>query len=1076
MALGGQVAAQIYGTAPVQQPTGGFGIDGDGYTNYPTNGIGDWFDYTPPTLTGGGTIFNMETPEPYDLNYPLISIHYNDYWGNGVDPTSFTSSTKIHHPYDETFTWGPGQVLDKNEISNATMLFTRGDPALGGNANDLWCVFAADRQVNNGDAYIDFEFLQNPLYQVPYPDNPNSGYFVGEGPHGTRTIGDILVTIQFENGGTNAIPTVHKWVAIGSSYGWEVLPLTEWPASSLYMTSNQEVTTAPWLPFGQPSYLVNQFAEGAINLSAFIPGIGFDECNYLATIFVRTKTSQSTTAELKDFPGAPYQLDMTPNLVCAEDTTVAACSSLTEIEAAYAEWAAGFSFGGGVDPVTDNLDDLPATFADLLALQGVEITACGGSYTFTLEVQDACMDVPETCESTFTVLPSDLVVSCPDPVSLPACTPLADIQAAYATWVSGFSVTGGCEPISNISGIPTLPENVACLGANLSFTFTADNGEGYCEDEESCTSTFVVAADVPVDVTCATAVNLPACTPYADIQTAYATWAAGFSFTGGCGATSNITQIPSLPTDFCDGVDLSFTYSASDNCSSDQCTSTFVVDPDLDAPDLICPSNFSQWCPDVVILTPPEYSDNCTAYEDILLEYSFDGGAYLVPTFPLYFNDLTPGIHTLEYRTTDDCGNVATCTFTIDITYDCEEDVDYVLNNGNPVFCGMVNNTLTATINVPYASVSWSLAPGSDWVITGPINGTSVTFNAMEDGSATFILTIMDVNGCTVTCEYTIECAPAAENCTLTMGGWGQPGGSYCDGLSQHDRLVQILTPNGVTVGRPGHSYTSTSGEAGAVCVEDVLPSGGPAAALNKDYICYENNNNLKKNILLGQSLTLAINIGNSEGLAGLPLNTSFLIADNYEASCGTVPDAYTFSYMTLSVPQNVVNYLNAHYQSFGGATVGALMEFANDALGKVYIPSSGNPSFSNISDAATVINEAFDENCKWAIINEFVASAPIAQGNTVQSEDPNVMMSISPNPFQDQVEIKYNLKTDSRVSLELYNLQGVKVYTIYEGEAKAGFEYSHKFAPAGNRSEQVFLVVLKSVYGATTRQIIKIY
>ncbi|MFA6950995.1 MAG: HYR domain-containing protein, partial [Lentimicrobiaceae bacterium] len=517
------------------------------------------------------------------------------------------------------------------------------------------------------------------------------------------------------------------------------------------------------------------------------------------------------------------------------------------------------------------------------------------------------------------------------------------------------------------------------------------------------------------------------------------------------------------------------TWNVMDICGNPAITRTQIITVDDNTPPTIdCPENISQWCPDVVLMGPPEYSDNCTAYEDILFEYSLDGSAYLVPTFPLYFNDLTPGVHSMAYRTTDECGNSATCFFTIEITYDCVEDVDYVLNNGNPVFCGMVNNTLAATINVPYSTLSWSIAPGSDWVIIGPANGTSVTFNAMADGSATFILAITDENGCTVICEYTVECTPATENCTLTMGGWGQPGGSYCDGLSQHDRLVQLLTPVGVTVGRPGHSYYSTDGEAGALCVEDVLPSGGQAAALNKDYICYENNNNLKKNILLGQSLTLAINIRNSSpGLAGLPLNTSFLIADNY-AGCGTVPDAYTFSYMTLSVPQNVVTYLNLHY---GGATVGSLMEFANDALGKVYIPSSGKPSLSNISSAATVINEAFDGDCKWAANFGAPVMAPIMPDKpvnepSVQIGTSNVNLTVAPNPFRDQVEIFFNLQTDTRVTLEIYNMQGVKVSSIFEGEAKAGVVYSYKFAPL-NSSEQVFLVVLRTMFGTTTKQII---
>lgn len=159
-----------------------------------------------------------------------------------------------------------------------------------------------------------------------------------------------------------------------------------------------------------------------------------------------------------------------------------------------------------------------------------------------------------------------------------------------------------------------------------------------------------------------------------------------------------------------------------------------------------------------------------------------------------------------------------------------------------------------------------------------------------------------------------------------------------------------------------------------------------------------------------------------------------------------------------------------------GQPTVAYIYELANDALGGESVPCL----LGDITTALGIINDAMDECCFIYFYNGAPIASPISSNENEEEQADadvaDVMMSISPNPFQDQVEIKYNLKTDSRVSLELYNLQGVKVYTIYEGEAKAGFEYALKFAPIGNRGEQVFLVVLKSVYGATTRQIIKIY
>jgi hypothetical protein len=43
------------------------------------------------------------------------------------------------------------------------------------------------------------------------------------------------------------------------------------------------------------------------------------------------------------------------------------------------------------------------------------------------------------------------------------------------------------------------------------------------------------------------------------------------------------------------------------------------------------------------------------------------------------------------------------------------------------------------------------------------------------------------------------------------------------------------------------------------------------------------------------------------------------------------------------------------------------------------------------------------------------------------------------PNPFNPETLISYNVKTDSPVTIEIYNLKGQKVKSLVEGKAKAG-------------------------------------
>ena len=96
----------------------------------------------------------------------------------------------------------------------------------------------------------------------------------------------------------------------------------------------------------------------------------------------------------------------------------------------------------------------------------------------------------------------------------------------------------------------------------------------------SFNAAFILTTPAPIVITCAPAQSLPACTSQADVQTAYDVWSTSFSFTGGCSAASNISSIPSLPADaFCSGANLSFTYSVTDACGSQSCTSSFSVQP-----------------------------------------------------------------------------------------------------------------------------------------------------------------------------------------------------------------------------------------------------------------------------------------------------------------------------------------------------------------------------------------------------------------------------------------------------------------------------------------------------------------
>jgi hypothetical protein len=231
-------AQSITGIVPVQQPAGGSGVDGDAIANLssvpdvPGPGVGDLFCY--PTYPGtGGCVVDNSTGLPYDPTKTFVVL---DRYEN--DLTIFTLSNKINDN-PNTYTWGAGNNPPKNEIQNAGAHFSYGSAAvqslvngvLGpfGDPDDLWCLFAGDRKETNGSSYIDFEFLQKSLTITGAvygnPGNPfeitgGSGAFVSDAPASTggRTLGDILVTIEFDQGGGEANVSIRRWTLVGAEY------------------------------------------------------------------------------------------------------------------------------------------------------------------------------------------------------------------------------------------------------------------------------------------------------------------------------------------------------------------------------------------------------------------------------------------------------------------------------------------------------------------------------------------------------------------------------------------------------------------------------------------------------------------------------------------------------------------------------------------------------------------------------------------------------------------------------------------------------------------------------------------
>jgi hypothetical protein len=327
--------------------------------------------------------------------------------------------------------------------------------------------------------------------------------------------------------------------------------------------------------------------------------------------------------------------------------------------------------------------------------------------------------------------------------------------------------------------------------------------------------------------------------------------------------------------------------------------------------------------------------------------------------------------------------------------------------------------TVTAPLDGSGKDYEYSRNGGQNWqdeVNFGPL-GTgsySITVRLKNTGciSSATARTLNSVTNCS-----------SERYCTLTQGGWGNKGGKDCyQGTKQPTTtiLVSVLS-SPLTVGRNGGLFTIPSGASGASCVLAKLPAGGSAVVLPGNYTCDNVPNSLLRggrfnNVLLGQTITLALNMRKDGGLGNLVL-TGNVIRTSAASECGPGGTPVPNTERSFILPQNVLNYLG------GNNTVGGLLELANDALGGRQI---GGLSLSDVNAAVTTINEAFD-NCRF--LNGFASTADGARLAVVESsEKVNLTVKAYPNPHNGRVFLQITSPVEGTATIDWYTTTGSRV------------------------------------------------
>ncbi|HEX2699488.1 MAG TPA: hypothetical protein VHM89_04700 [Acidimicrobiales bacterium] len=225
------------------------------------------------------------------------------------DPTVFTGrGGEKNGDRIDTMTFSTGSVPNKDDLSNVYAVSYR--PA-GGTSQVL---FGAERLVNDGDSHVDFELLHAATSR---PDACSGGFA------GDRSQGDLVVSVDFTNGGALADVTVHQWhCADEASPQPADATVCNPDANGPTVAHYQDVTTVPAIAAAVDARVnadaeaacggwacraangteistlaTNTFLEGGIDVAA----TGFGGCD--ATLFPHTRTAQQFTATLVDFAG-----------------------------------------------------------------------------------------------------------------------------------------------------------------------------------------------------------------------------------------------------------------------------------------------------------------------------------------------------------------------------------------------------------------------------------------------------------------------------------------------------------------------------------------------------------------------------------------------------------------------------------------------------------------------------------------------------------------------------------------------------------------------------------------------------
>ncbi len=211
------------------------------------------------------------------------------------------------------------------------------------------------------------------------------------------------------------------------------------------------------------------------------------------------------------------------------------------------------------------------------------------------------------------------------------------------------------------------------------------------------------------------------------------------------------------------------------------------------------------------------------------------------------------------------------------------------------------------------------------------------------------------------------------------------------------------------------------------------------------------NNKGKIVNNLLSQTITLWLNIQTSSKLGAWTLPKSF---KTVKPDCGTTK-IDGLSSTTTTVTPSLVGY-----------TVDDLLKLANRALGGTL--TGTDPSLNDIFITVDQINNAFDQ-CRYLISQEAPSvykKAAVTDKTMFRSvpENAEVVSTVVayPNPFVSKVTFLIKAKLNGHATLGLYNISGLKVADLFDGELNENQEQKVEYTVPNGSGLQTYIYLFQ--------------